>query len=144
MLPSYNILLIQLAGLIVLAILSYQDIKTMTVDTRMNFLMFGLLAGFALQVNVAVLFFLIAGMIIVYVYFNLIRLSFNFGEADPEVLAWVFGTVTLDMLQGYVFFISFVALLIISALKYRKQRIPFVPLVALSYLVSFVYYVFNF
>ena len=144
MLPSFNILLIQLAGLIVLAILSYQDIKTMTVDTRFNFLMFGLITGFAVQINLVALLAVAIAMVTIYIYFNLIRRFYDFGEADPEVITWA-GVLTMlnpaENMQTVIFAVSSAALLIASAIKYRNKRIPFVPIIALSYFVSFVYFI---
>ncbi|WP_456477612.1 hypothetical protein [Geoglobus ahangari] len=138
-----NIFLIQLAGLIVLAVLSYQDLKTMTVDTRLNFLMFGMIAGLTIQINYVVFFVTSAGMLVLYLWATTMRRFVAIGEADPEVLAWVFGTIfiSLNMLQGCIFFISLNVLLIALAVKYRNRRIPFVPIIALSYFVSFVYFI---
>lgn len=147
MLQSFNIFLIQLAGLIILAILSYQDIKTMTVDTRLNFLMFGLIAGFTIQINIVFFLLVMAAMIILYFFINLVRYFNDFGEADPEILAWSLALILINNVSGevqsYIFAGSLAIILLLSLVKYRNQRIPFVPAIALSYLVSFIYLLFS-
>ena len=136
-----SVVLLQLTGLAILAIQAYQDLKTMTVDTRLNFFMYGIVMGFGLQISPIAIALILATILIIYVYFNLIRRFYDLGEADPEAMAWVYIPFLLNPTSGLfqimVFTVALPALLTAAYIKNKGKKLPFVPMIAVAYALAF-------
>jgi len=120
-------------GLICLAILTYQDVRTMTIDSRINYFMFGVVAlMLALKPSILPLLAVIV----------LIPVKKSIGSGDVETLLWVLAGLSMNPKA----FITFgVILTILVALNYviskkmlRIEKSPGLPLIFISFLTAFI------
>lgn len=119
------------SGVVVLAILSAMDLKSMEIDSRLNWFMFGVVTMVLIQSVTTAGFALLLGGIMYIASYK----SRGIGDGDPEVLAWVTALLfCLNPVSAIVFMILIAAGAIVIALL--KKRVPFVPAITYCYAVS--------
>ena len=134
-------------GIIMLLILTYQDIKKLSVDSRYNWLMHGLALSLTTHYN-----YNIGGVLLLIFGFALIKnkLSKYIGMGDLTALHWIlYGTFIINPLLCGLFGLVFAFItLIYGSIKlffFKNVNIatPFYPVILSSFVLTGYLYVIN-
>lgn len=121
---------------IILLLQCYKDYKKRKIDSRLNFLMKGIVL--TLVIGSTQDYWIYIAFLAIAFLFNFLVFK-NFGEGDKEILLWVLpGLVLLGLFQPIIFLLILLALVLIEtgiALKLTKEKIFFPG--AILILISF-------
>ncbi len=139
-------LIFGISSLIVLGILSYEDYKTMKITVRTILFLFLITTTYALLAchDLKCLYPLVC---IVVIYTALLLFGFRLGDYFVLISLWPFfqSLEKLWLFFGILYFLFVVVIIITYILKenkdltnfFFKERIPFVPIITVAFLVWF-------
>jgi len=136
-------------GTMSLVILTYQDIRTMKIDDRYNWFMYGVNAIFIslVSLNIWMIFLSIGLTMLINIIWNKTRLKDRLESGDISALTWIIIGFAFTNMTVYTWFVG---IFIASALLYivlktitfeyilKKEEtpLPFFPVILISYLAT--------
>lgn len=138
-------------GTMSLAILTYQDIKTMKIDDRYNWFMYGVNAIFIalVSLNIWMILLSIGLTMLINIVWNKTNLKDRLESGDISALTWIIIGFAFTNITVYYWFIGIFlgsALLYIVLktitflfiLKKEESPLPFFPVILISYLATII------
>lgn len=128
-------------GTITLLILSFQDLRTMTINDRKNLIMLGVSIGMV-GIFQPSLLYLLAIIAFNFLFIQYIKFSQIMADGDTSALGWImlgFGIIGVTSLIWFLIILaalSVIPFIIKWIIKYEGDHFPYYPVITAAFIIT--------